>query len=88
MDEMQEPLFTTVKLEDFVPADHPLRPLRLTINQALPCGTTVIIRALRVRLLASKARPSRGNAPAGALASAPATTIRQQLNNHAHTKSI
>ncbi|WP_216090324.1 IS5-like element ISButh6 family transposase [Burkholderia sola] len=35
MDEMQEPLFTTVKLEDFVPADHPLRPLRLLVNQAL-----------------------------------------------------
>lgn len=32
MDEMQEPLFTTVKLEDFVPADH---PLRLLVNQAL-----------------------------------------------------
>lgn len=27
MDEMQEPLFATVKLEDFVPADHPLRPI-------------------------------------------------------------
>lgn len=35
MDEMQEPLFTTVKLEDFVPADHPLRPPRLLVNQAL-----------------------------------------------------
>lgn len=35
MDEMQEPLFTTVKLKDFVPADHPLRPLRLLVNQAL-----------------------------------------------------
>lgn len=35
MNEMQEPLFTTVKLEDFVPADHPLRPLRLLVNQAL-----------------------------------------------------
>ncbi|KVF05472.1 hypothetical protein WJ05_28785 [Burkholderia vietnamiensis] len=34
MDEMQEPPFTTVKLEDFVPADHPLRPLRLLVNQA------------------------------------------------------
>lgn len=32
---MQEPLFPTVKLEDFVPADHPLRPLRLLVNQAL-----------------------------------------------------
>ena len=35
MDEMQEPLFTTVKLEDFVPADHPLRPVRLLVNEAL-----------------------------------------------------
>ncbi|VWC49100.1 transposase, IS4 family protein [Burkholderia aenigmatica] len=35
MDEMQEPLFTTVKQEDFFPADHPLRPLRRLVNQAL-----------------------------------------------------
>ncbi|NYH18527.1 transposase [Paraburkholderia bryophila] len=35
MDEMQEPLFTTVKLEDFVPADHPLRRVRLLVNDAL-----------------------------------------------------
>ena len=35
MDEMQESLFTTVKLEDFVPADHPLRPIRLLVNEAL-----------------------------------------------------
>jgi hypothetical protein len=35
MDEMQEPLFTTVKLEDFMPADHPMRPLRLLVNPAL-----------------------------------------------------
>ncbi len=35
MDEMQEPLFTTVKLEDFVPADHPLRPVQLLVNRAL-----------------------------------------------------
>ncbi|CAB3802060.1 hypothetical protein LMG28614_05536 [Paraburkholderia ultramafica] len=35
LDEMQEPLFTTVKLEDFVPADHPLRPVRLLVNEAL-----------------------------------------------------
>ncbi|AGK50226.1 MULTISPECIES: IS5 family transposase [Burkholderia] len=35
MDEMQEPLFTTVKLEDFVPADHPLRPVRQLVNEAL-----------------------------------------------------
>jgi hypothetical protein len=35
MDEMQETLFTTVKLEDFVPTDHPLRPIRLLVNDAL-----------------------------------------------------
>ncbi|CAE6847835.1 hypothetical protein R69746_07214 [Paraburkholderia aspalathi] len=33
---MQEPpLFTTVRLEDLVPADHPLRPIRLLVNDAL-----------------------------------------------------
>ena len=35
IDEMQEPLFTTIKLEDFVPPDHPLRPVRLLVNHAL-----------------------------------------------------
>ena len=35
IDEMQEPLFTTVRLEDFVPADHPLRPIQLLVNDAL-----------------------------------------------------
>lgn len=34
-DEIQESLFTVAKLEDFVPADHPLRPLRELINEAL-----------------------------------------------------
>ncbi len=32
-DEMQETLFTMVKLEDFVPTDHPLRPTRELVNQ-------------------------------------------------------
>lgn len=32
---MQETLFTTVKLEDLVPADHPLRAIRLLVNDAL-----------------------------------------------------
>jgi transposase len=32
---MQESLFTVAKLEDFVPADHPLRPIRLLVNEAL-----------------------------------------------------
>ena len=34
-DGMQESLFTVAKLEDFVPADHPLRPIRRLVNEAL-----------------------------------------------------
>ena len=34
-DEMQESLFTIAKLEDFVPADHPLRALRELVNDGL-----------------------------------------------------
>lgn len=34
-DVMQESLFTVAKLEDFVPADHPLRPIRSLVNEAL-----------------------------------------------------
>jgi hypothetical protein len=34
-DGVQEALFTVAKLEDFVPADHPLRPIRLLVNEAL-----------------------------------------------------
>jgi transposase len=34
-DAMQESLFTVAKLDDFVPADHPLRNVRLLVNQAL-----------------------------------------------------
>lgn len=34
-DAMQESLFTVAKLEDFVPADHPLRPIRSLVNDAL-----------------------------------------------------
>jgi transposase len=34
-DGMQEALFTVAKLEDFVPADHPLRPIRMLVNEAL-----------------------------------------------------
>jgi transposase len=32
---MQESLFTMSKLEDFVPVDHPLRPIRVLVNEAL-----------------------------------------------------
>lgn len=35
LDEMQESLFTMSKLEDFVPSDHPLRRLRVLVNDAL-----------------------------------------------------
>ena len=34
-DGMQESLFTVAKLEDFIPADHPLRPIRTLVNEAL-----------------------------------------------------
>jgi len=34
-DGMQEALFTVAKLEDFVPADHPLRAIRDLVNEAL-----------------------------------------------------
>ena len=34
-DSHSEPLFTTVRLEDFVPAKHPLRPVRAWVNDAL-----------------------------------------------------
>src|SRR5690242_13091830 len=34
-DAMQESLFTMAKLEDFVPADHPLRAIRVLVNEAL-----------------------------------------------------
>jgi len=34
-DGLQESLFTVAKLEDFVPADHPLRPIRALVNEAL-----------------------------------------------------
>ncbi len=35
LDEMQESLFTVAKLEDFIPTNHPLRPVRELVNQAL-----------------------------------------------------
>ncbi len=34
-DAMQEGLFTVAKLDDFVPADHPLRAIRVLVNDAL-----------------------------------------------------
>jgi hypothetical protein len=33
-DALQESLFTVAKLDDFVPADHPLRAIRLLVNEA------------------------------------------------------
>lgn len=34
-DVLQESLFSVRKLDDFVPATHPLRPIRERVNQAL-----------------------------------------------------
>jgi transposase len=34
-DAMQESLFTVAKLDDFVPSDHPLRAIRVMVNEAL-----------------------------------------------------
>lgn len=34
-DAMQESLFTVAKLDDFIPVDHPLRAIRLLVNEAL-----------------------------------------------------
>ena len=34
-DDYNESLFTSVKLADFVPATHPLRPIRTWVNDAL-----------------------------------------------------
>jgi hypothetical protein len=42
-DSYSESLFTTVKLEDFVPANHPLRPIRTWVNETLwPDGCEVL----------------------------------------------
>jgi transposase, IS4 family len=34
-DGMQESLFLVAKLDDFVPSDHPLRPIQSIVNTAL-----------------------------------------------------
>ena len=39
-DAMQESLFTVAKLDDFVPADHPLRSIRVLVNDALVAMNT------------------------------------------------
>ena len=46
-DGMQEALFTVAKLDDFVPSDHPLRPIRLLVNEALVPAQRAIQRHLR-----------------------------------------
>lgn len=35
LDRIQESLFTIAKLGDFVPFDHPLRAIRMLVNEAL-----------------------------------------------------
>jgi transposase len=52
-DGMQEALFTVAKLEDFVPSDHPLRPIRLLVNEAL-----VQLNGLFNDIYAAHGRPS------------------------------
>ena len=52
-DGMQEQLFTVAKLEDFVPSDHPLRPIRLLVNEAL-----VQLNSLFNEIYADHGRPS------------------------------
>ena len=39
-DAMQESLFTVAKLDDFVPSDHPLRAIRVLVNEALTAMNT------------------------------------------------
>ena len=34
-DSYNEALFSTIRLEEFVPANHPLRPIRTWLNEAL-----------------------------------------------------
>jgi hypothetical protein len=46
-DETQEALFSFSKLEDFVPADHPLRPIRGIVNVALRELTSCSTRSTR-----------------------------------------
>lgn len=59
-DVFMEQLFTMKRLEDFVPADHPLRPIRLMVDEALvrldglfsgmyACGAKAVAPALRWR---------------------------------------
>src|SRR5712691_4559705 len=52
-DGMQEALFTVAKLEDFIPLDHPLRPIRLLVNEAL-----VQLNGLFNEIYADEGRPS------------------------------
>src|ERR1700686_4841547 len=40
VDAMQEGLFTVAKLDDFVPADQPLRSIRVLVNDALAAMNT------------------------------------------------
>ena len=48
-DAMQESLFTVGKLDDFVPADHPLRAIQVLVNDALAAMNTGEAGSLSVR---------------------------------------
>ena len=52
-DGMQEALFTVAKLDDFIPLDHPLRRIRLLVNEAL-----VQLNGLFNEIYADEGRPS------------------------------
>jgi transposase len=39
-----ETMFTMAKLDDFVPANHPLQPIRIWLNDALKCMDAVFTR--------------------------------------------
>jgi hypothetical protein len=41
-------MFTVLKLDDFVPKDHPLRPIRTWLNDALKRMDDVFARMIRV----------------------------------------
>ncbi len=47
-DGLQESLFTVAKLDDFVPADHPLRSIRTLVNEAPGCLNSLFSMTTRI----------------------------------------
>jgi hypothetical protein len=52
-DGFTESMFTVLKLDDFVPKDHPLRPIRTWLNDALKRMPANVLRVSKVRPPAS-----------------------------------